>query len=409
MRSAALTLALLILLSGAAPAIAMVPSGVDGGQELSPATALDSTPVAPQVDGELATTEIQIRLQPNTDARWTIVHRYPLSTETEVDAFRSLGAEFEAGRADVGFTAQVFRSVADIAAESTGREMRILDVEREATVEERQTTATTTPTQTETSTIDGSNVRQMGVLRLSFTWTNFLEEDDDGTLRLGDVFTTPEEGTWLSSLGEDQRLTVVTPEGYVISRTSFPVQTQNGSLVIDGPREFTSDERLSVTYQRTGAAELPLPVLVGGGVAVVVVLVLMGLLVRSRRADSSSGGDPAMANGGEYDTAAGESTDTVAGTGAGAAAMGENPDDDTDAEEEAETDVELLSDEERVERLLRERGGRMKQANIVKETGWSDAKVSQLLSAMASAGRVEKLRLGRENLISLPGEAEDED
>lgn len=51
----------------------------------------------------------------------------------------------------------------------------------------------------------------------------------------------------------------------------------------------------------------------------------------------------------------------------------------------------------------------MKQANIVKETGWSDAKVSQLLSAMADEERVEKLRLGRENLISLPDEDEDEE
>jgi uncharacterized membrane protein len=48
----------------------------------------------------------------------------------------------------------------------------------------------------------------------------------------------------------------------------------------------------------------------------------------------------------------------------------------------------------------------MRQADIVAETGWSDAKVSQLLSAMADEGRVEKLRLGRENLISLP---DDED
>jgi uncharacterized membrane protein len=44
----------------------------------------------------------------------------------------------------------------------------------------------------------------------------------------------------------------------------------------------------------------------------------------------------------------------------------------------------------------------MRQANIVKETGWSDAKVSQLLSSMAEEDRVDKLRLGRENLISLP-------
>jgi uncharacterized membrane protein len=69
-----------------------------------------------------------------------------------------------------------------------------------------------------------------------------------------------------------------------------------------------------------------------------------------------------------------------------------------------DVDVELLSDEERVERLLEENGGRMKQARIVSETGWSNAKVSQLLSSMDEEGRIDKLRIGRENLISFPDE-----
>ena len=47
----------------------------------------------------------------------------------------------------------------------------------------------------------------------------------------------------------------------------------------------------------------------------------------------------------------------------------------------------------------------MKQAQIVSETGWSNAKVSQLLSSMDDADRVDKLRIGRENLISLPEES----
>jgi uncharacterized membrane protein len=46
----------------------------------------------------------------------------------------------------------------------------------------------------------------------------------------------------------------------------------------------------------------------------------------------------------------------------------------------------------------------MKQANIVSETGWSNAKVSQLLSSMDEADRIDKLRIGRENLITLPDE-----
>jgi uncharacterized membrane protein len=49
----------------------------------------------------------------------------------------------------------------------------------------------------------------------------------------------------------------------------------------------------------------------------------------------------------------------------------------------------------------------MKQSRIVEETRWSTAKVSQLLSSMADEGRVEKLRIGRENLISLPEEGID--
>jgi hypothetical protein len=65
-------------------------------------------------------------------------------------------------------------------------------------------------------------------------------------------------------------------------------------------------------------------------------------------------------------------------------------------------DETLLSDEERIERLLEHNGGRMRQADIVKETGWSNAKVSQLLSSMAEQDQVDKLRIGRENLISFP-------
>ena len=85
------------------------------------------------------------------------------------------------------------------------------------------------------------------------------------------------------------------------------------------------------------------------------------------------------------------------------AAAGADAADDA-TEEDDEVDVELLSDEERVERLLDRNGGRMKQASIVKETGWSNAKVSQLLSAMEDDDRIDKLRIGRENLISFPDE-----
>jgi len=91
--------------------------------------------------------------------------------------------------------------------------------------------------------------------------------------------------------------------------------------------------------------------------------------------------------------------DEPAETETGGVVMASDPDKTDDG-----VDPDLLSDEERVIRLIERNGGRMKQANIVTETGWSNAKVSQLLSSMDEDGRINKLRIGRENLISLPDE-----
>jgi uncharacterized membrane protein len=46
----------------------------------------------------------------------------------------------------------------------------------------------------------------------------------------------------------------------------------------------------------------------------------------------------------------------------------------------------------------------MKQSDIVDALDWSKSKTSRVLSDMAEADRVEKLRIGRENVISLPTE-----
>lgn len=64
---------------------------------------------------------------------------------------------------------------------------------------------------------------------------------------------------------------------------------------------------------------------------------------------------------------------------------------------------EFLTDRERVQQLVRENGGRMKQSKIVNSVDWSKAKVSRLLAELEEEGRVTKLRLGRENLVCLPG------
>jgi len=75
--------------------------------------------------------------------------------------------------------------------------------------------------------------------------------------------------------------------------------------------------------------------------------------------------------------------------------------------EQPEEDTEDLSDEELVIGLLESNGGRMKQGMIVDETDWSKSKVSMLLSEMEDEKLISKLRVGRENIISLPGHEPD--
>jgi hypothetical protein len=86
-----------------------------------------------------------------------------------------------------------------------------------------------------------------------------------------------------------------------------------------------------------------------------------------------------------------------------------DPEDGTDSPSDAEPTTEIadpmpMTDEDRVLTLLRDHGGRMKQSQIVERTEWSKAKVSRLLSSMNEDGSVEKLSIGRENIISLDGQ-----
>lgn len=64
-------------------------------------------------------------------------------------------------------------------------------------------------------------------------------------------------------------------------------------------------------------------------------------------------------------------------------------------------DGPVLTDEDRIIRLLASNDGRMKQSRIVDGTDWSKAKVSRLLSKMEESAEITKLTVGRENIIFL--------
>jgi hypothetical protein len=307
---------------------------------------------------------------------------YGLDTYTQRAAFVTYRTEFESGNAS-GLNPDFFESLATESSESTGRRMRIQNVEYRTNATENR-----------------------GSLTLAFTWTHFLERPDRDTLRFHDALLVsdpnPEGRLWLSTLDENQTMTIRTPPGYSVNTTQAPsFEFENNSVVIEGPQEFDGD--LTIAYQRTaptgdtGDTADTLRVFVAGAAVPAVVIVVAAYVLRRRddRGPSTAG----SANEGEPGAAAGQPPDGSDDEGDGDPADGDDGGDTVD--------LSLLSDEERVERLLERNGGRMKQATIVRETGWSDAKVSQLLSSMADEGRVEKLRLGRENLISLPDDDEE--
>jgi hypothetical protein len=240
---------------------------------------------------------------------------------------------------------------------------------------------------------------------LSFTWENFAVQDDE-QLTVDESVLRTDDGLWFRGLTRTQQLVVLAPDGYGVDDAN--VAPRDGRLQWDGPATF-DEETLQITFignrnagtgngSQTPAGNLGLPALAFGSFIVVVILAMLAFerervqtkleSLYSEWTDSQSTSSDASGTDGsdpepETSTAGQELT---------------NGDDDADEE----TDLELLSDEERVERLLEDNGGRMKQANIVTETGWSNAKVSQLLSSMEEEDRIDKLRIGRENLISFP-------
>lgn len=337
-------------------------------------------------------TEIYINVQEDGDARWSVTVRVPLETDNDTEAFEALRSDFTDGTAEESLSVEPFREAADRVSERTDQPMQVTQIDRNARVE----------------TINGTDV---GHLTLSFTWTNFARIGET-EVRVGEAFG----GGWFGDLGPRQTLLIEPPQGYTVHTVEPPPEIANGTLRWDGLQEFGEGQPV-VTFVPVTTGPLPfaVPPAVAGGLAALVALGILAFVARRRRLFSAIGGGQSDEAGGDRDTGTGpaESTPPEQSVEPAGAPEAEASEEEPESARtgtapgtgEGETnDTELLSDEERVIRLLEANDGRMKQAKIVEETRWSNAKVSQLLSAMAEDERIEKLRLGRENLISLPEE-----
>jgi hypothetical protein len=342
-----------------------------------------------------ANSSMEVEVQSDGDARWNISATIPLDDEQDVETFESMASDFESGQVSAPGL-QLATDAAENVDRRTDRSVEITEIDRNSTP---------------SSALEPGETAQLYV---EFTWENFARIGDD-RLFVDDVLIMTTGELWLKTLPRGQTFVMVGPEGYGVQASPGPDGTLEANrLRWEGPTTF-EQSNLEATFIGTTTPpddngsdddDDDETANDGGGLSMwwlailVVLLGLVAVVVAVRMADL----EVDFPDGG---TEAKPADDGGAGAAAAAAQTESEPEPEPEpdaSEPDDEIDTELLSDGERVERLLEQNGGRMKQATIVKETDWSDAKVSQLLSTMEEEDRIDKLRIGRENLISFPDE-----
>jgi|AntDeeMinimDraft_4_1070355.scaffolds.fasta_scaffold00018_33 uncharacterized membrane protein len=323
-------------------------------------------------------------------ATWTVEYWKRLDDDESTTAFESIEADVEENPQEYidEFAASMDDTVAS-AANSTGREMAANNY--------------TVSTRTE------SIPQEYGVLTYSFEWSGFAAVDGD-RLEIGDAIS----GFFLD---DQTRLVVAWPEEYeLVDVQPEPTETREASVLWQGSQtSFVGDEpRAVVSTDPGGAGEigeessLPLVPLGAGLTGAVLIVILWFLYTRGLSDEGADGtstaGDAATVEQTQPTPAAATESDP-----AEADQQADAP--ETTATPEADADEsppsELLSNEERVVRLLEQHGGRLKQQQVVGELDWTDAKTSQVIGALREEGTVETFRIGRENVVRLPEEGEE--
>ena len=350
-----------VLLIGTGP-IAAVTGATASGQA-------NSSPFALQQGGvDADEVQMDVMLRPNGTAEWTLEFWVRLDDNESTTAFDSLQDDIRDDPENHTRTfAERMNDTVATASDATGREM---SADGFAVETERQSFA-----------------REYGVVRYTFRWHGFAAVEGD-ELRAGDAI----EGIYLD---EGTRLLLEWPEGY--ERTSVtPDPDDDREHAVSwrgGETDFVSGEpRVVITAAGSG---LRTAVLAGVAVAAVGLAAVGVWWYRDRTSTAGRTADEDESSDREPDP------DSASGSGSATASAG------TTAESAGSSatgtpEMDLLSNEEQVLRLVRDNGGRMKQQAVVEELGWTDAKTSKVVSGLREEGELESFRLGRENVLSLP-------
>lgn len=337
-------------------------------------TAGDPTALFGNLEEEFDTTEFRIHVEETGDAVWRFEFRRTLETDDQRQQFD----EF----------AQTFRDTETEFYESFEQQALDLVIAGSA-VTDREMEATSFDRSAERRDILGN---EFGVVEIKFRWTNFAQTNHAGAVTMGDVF----QGQLF--IGDDQRLVVEAGENLVFESvqpdgaTSAATLADSATVTWEGEQEFLDGRPRAVLHPSDGLNEAAdestgiSPMWAVAGLFVVALVVAGGFVIYQRQGTQTQEKTATTA-----DQSSQDATTEVA----------------TAATEPTISDEELLTDEDRVVELLESHGGRMKQVNIVEETGWSKSKVSMLLSEMEEEGMLTKIRVGRENIVALDGHEPD--
>lgn len=339
-------------------------------------------------DAEADDILLEADVDENGDAVWTVEYRFLLADEESESAFDELEANIEEDETPyVDRFRERMESTVATAEESTDREMRVSDVRVDTY---RQTLA-----------------RDYGVVTYSFAWSGFAAVEED-TILVGDAVS----GLFIDS---DSRFVIAWADGYEATEIRpDPTRSTATSATWNGPFDFTTDEpRITLatvppeesTPTEPGTeptdpadpSEAPISSAVVAGIVALIVVIGAFLYLRRRSGDSAAGSS-------EHDDEGDLSETTSGSTPASSPTADSGSPDEPDPETDDGPPEELLSPEERVLKLVQEHGGRMKQQEVVSEMEWTDARTSQVVGSLREQGKLESFRLGRENVLKLPDE-----
>jgi hypothetical protein len=439
MRGPGLLACVLVVLAVAPAAAPTAVGGVPGAGGHATADLAD----APFQTGRIQADGVLLRVDVDADgdASWTVEYRIRLVDDNRTAAFESLRRDVRrnGSRYRDQFADRMRRTTA-AAENATGREMAVRNVSASAGTQQLG--------------------RGYGVVSYRFEWTGFARVDGDRVV-VGDALA----GLFLDA---GTSLVVVPPDEYEVDAVEpEPDRVRERAVTWEGPADFGTGEPRVRTSPAGGG---PATATAAAAVALVAAAAGVAWWRRSSGAPGAPGAesgadgerdapagtgagagpDPGVgataadgsgvaAGDADADADADATSASASGTGSapgaasasapGAAGGGEadadatsepsapGPADGTDGgsddgdgesgSDDGRVPLELLSPEERVMRLVRDRGGRMKQQEVVSELDWSAARTSQVVSGLREDGALETFRLGRENVLKLPEDGDE--